>query len=421
MDRMSRPNVQRGDVLLEHAVARVDPVGMKVPQSTTAPRSALGGHGHSAAHDAADAGRESVRAALGGRAPAPGDLIIIFPSASYDLDALHAAAIDAAAPASVVGCTTVGAFTQDAQVPTGCVATHLIAGELAFGVCHVERDDADLAAVTRRAAETARDRAGAERYDSALLLLCDGLTPDQREVARGAYEVTSAVVPLVGGAAGDDLAFAATTTFGEGRALTNGIVCVWITSARAIGVGVGHGWRPFSKPMLVTRAEGAVISELDGLPALPAYLSERGAALLDGESFGERAMERPIGLPNANGGYDLRQIHLTTPDGGLVLTTGVSEQSVVQVMCSDDESLLAGAREAAENALAALDGPPELAVVFSCCTRVGLLRDRVGEEIEEISAALGGAPAGGFYTCGEFGRVAGSSGIHNSSVAVIAF
>jgi hypothetical protein len=157
------------------------------------------------------------------------------------------------------------------------------------------------------------------------------------------------------------------------------------------------------------------------LLALPPSPPETSPPLLDADSFGERAMERPIGLPNASGGYDLRQIHLTTPDGGLVLTTGVSEQSVVQVMCSDDESLLAGAREAAEDAMAALDGPPELAVVFSCCTRVGLLGARVAEEVGEISAALGGAPAGGFYTCGEFGRVAGSSGIHNSSVAVIAF
>jgi hypothetical protein len=253
------------------------------------------------------------------------------------------------------------------------------------------------------------------------MLLCDALAPDQREIARGAYEVTSAVVPLVGGAAGDDLLFQATTTFGEGRELTNGIVCVWVNSDGPIGVGVGHGWRLFSKPMLVTRAEGAVICELDGIPAMEAYLSERGAALLDGASFGERAMERPIGLPNAHGRYDLRQIHMPGPDGGLVITTGVSEQSVVQVMCSDDESLLAGAREAAEAAMANLDGPPRLGLVFSCCTRVPLLDARVGEEVEEISAALGGAPAGGFYTCGEFARVSGSSGIHNSSVAILAF
>jgi hypothetical protein len=394
---------------------------MTVPDAITSTHSALGGFGHSTAVDARDAGRESVRAALGGRGPAAGDLVIIFPSASYDLDALHAAAMEAAGPASVVGCTTVGAFTSDTQVPSGCVATHIASGDLSFGVCHVERDDADIAGVTHRAAETARDRAGEERYDSALMLLTDALTPDQREVARGAYEVTSAVVPLVGGAAGDDMRFEVTTTFGEGRALTNGIVCVWATSDRPIGVGVFHGWRPFSKPMLVTRAEGPVIHELDGLPALEAYLSVRGAALLDGASFGERAMERPIGVPNAHGRYDLRQLHLPTAEGGLVVTTRIPEQSVVQVMCGDDDSLLAGAREAAEGAMANLDAPPRLAVVFSCCTRIPLLGERVGEEVDQISATLGGAPAGGFYTCGEFGRVAGSNAIHNSSVAIIAF
>jgi hypothetical protein len=394
---------------------------MTTPHAISGASTALGGHGHSTSNDAATAGREAVLAALGGRAAAAGDLVIIFPSASYDLGELHAAAVEAAAPASVVGCTTVGAFTSEQQVPVGCVATHVASGELSFGVCHVERDDADLAACTRNAAETARDRAGEEGYDSALIVLCDALTPDQRELARGAYEVTSAVVPMVGGAAGDDLRFEATTTFGEGRALTNGIVCIWVNSDRAIGVGVGHGWRPMGKPMLVTRAEGSTICELDGLPALEAYLSERGAALLDAPSFGERAMERPIGLPNAHGRYDLRQIHLATEDGGLVLTTGVSEQSVVQVMCSDDASLLEGAREAAHAAAANLEAPARLAIVFSCCTRVPLLGERVGEEVEEISAALGGAPAAGFYTCGEFGRVTGSTGIHNSSVAIIAF
>ena len=105
-----------------------------------------------------------------------------------------------------------------------------------------------------------------------------------------------------------------------------------------------------------------------------------------------------------------------------MLPAGVSEQSVVQVMCSDDESLLAGAREAAETAMAELDGPPELAVVFSCCTRVGLLGDRVAEEVEEISATLGGAPAAGLL---HVRRVRPRHGLdaasHNSSVAIMAF
>ena len=393
---------------------------MTTPHVSSPAHSALGGHGHSVAADAREAGREAVHAALGGRTPAPGDLVVIFPSVSYDLEALHAGAMEAAGPAPVVGCTTVGAFTNQSQVPAGVVATHLAGGELSFGVCHVDCDAENIAGVTGRAAERARERAGEEGYDSALMLLCDALTPDQRELARGAYEVTSAVVPMVGGVAGDDLRFEATMTFGEGRMSSSGIVCVWINSDRAIGVGVGHGWRPIGRPMLVTRSDGPVIHELDGLPALDAYLAQRGAPLLDGPNFSARAMDRPLGLPNAHGGYDLRHIHNHTPDGGLVMTTGVSEQSVVQVMRGDGDSLLGGAREAAEAAMADLDGPPRLALVFSCCTRVPLLGARVGEEVEQISAAMGGAPAGGFYTLGEFARVSGSTGIHNSSVAILA-
>jgi hypothetical protein len=389
-----------------------------VPAVATA--KTLGGFGHSSAPDAELAGREAVAGALAGRAPADGDLVIIFPSASYDLEALHRGAMAEAGPAAVVGCTTVGAFTDEVQLSLGCVAAFLAADEASFGVCHVERDDADIAGSTRQAAETARERAGEEHPHDVLVLLCDGLTPDQREMARGAYEVTSAVIPMVGGAAGDDLLWKATYTFGEGRVLAKGLVAVWINSPRPVAVAVDHGWRPFGKPMLVTRAEGAVIYELDGRPALEAYLSERGAALKeDGRSFGEKCMERPIGLPNARGRYDLRQIHETVPGGGLVLTTGVPEQTVVQVMASDEDSLLEGARRAADAAAESLDEAPRLALVFSCCTRVPLLRERLAEEVDIISSCLGGVPAGGFYTCGEFARVTGSTGIHNSSVALL--
>ena len=63
-------------------------------------------------------------------------------------------------------------------------------------------------------------RPAGDRYpNSVLLLLTDGLTPDQREVARGAYEVTTAMIPFVGGSSGDNLTWDNTSTFGDGRVL----------------------------------------------------------------------------------------------------------------------------------------------------------------------------------------------------------
>jgi hypothetical protein len=131
-------------------------------------------------------------------------------------------------------------------------------------------------------------------------------------------------------------------------------------------------------------------------------------------------MERPVGLPNAFGRYDLRQVHERADGGGIVLTTGVPEQTVVQVMASDEESLLDGARQAAQAALRELEAEARVAIVFSCCTRTPLLRERRPEEVAVISSTLCGVPAAGFYTCGEFARVTGSTGIHNASVAILA-
>jgi hypothetical protein len=388
----------------------------------TGPQAVSCGVGHSRAVDSAAAGREAVRNALEGRVPAAGDLVILFTTVGYDVEALYAAAVAEAAPAGVAGCTSTGGFTHSEQVPHGCVAALVAADERSLGVCHVACDNDDIAGSARRAVAEARERAGDRYPHSVLLLLTDGLTPDQREIARGAYEVTTAVIPFVGGAAGDDLTWDGTYSFGDGRLMTNGIVAVWINSASPMGVSVDHGWRPAGKPMLVTRAGGTVVHELDGTPALAAYLAEQGGGLdpADPEFF-LKVLKNPVGLPNARGRYDVRQLHaFLPPGGGINFNTGVSEQSILQVMSADEEALIEGARRAAADAVSQLEGRARLALVFSCGSRVPLLGDRLRDEVEAISSALDGVPICGFYTYGEFARTTGSSGVHNSSVAVLA-
>ena len=381
--------------------------------------------GLSTTTDSDAAGRAAVRAALDGRVPTERDLVIIFASFEYDLEALYAAAMSEATPAQVVGCTSMGGFTHLDQVPNGCVATFLPGDERSFGVSHVPWNASDIAGSARAAGELARQRAGDRHPHSALLLLTDGLTPDQREVARGTYEVTGALTPFVGGAAGDNLLWECTSTFGEGRVLEHGILAVWINSAMPMSVSVGHGWHPAGRPMLVTRTAGTVVHELDGVPALEAYLAEVPDESIrelapDGAEFLRTRLENPVGVPNGRGRYDVRQLHAYLPEGGgLNFNTGISEHSILQVMNSDAESLLEGARHAAQDAMTVLDATPALALVFSCGSRVPLLGERASEEAQAISAALGGAPVCGFFTYGEFARVNGSTGVHNSSVAIL--
>jgi hypothetical protein len=390
--------------------------------STVAQQVTPSGVGHSHVAESEAAGREAVSMALAGHTPTADDLVILFTDPDYDVEAVYRAACAEAAPAGVFGCTSTGGFTHSEQVPGGCVAALLAADDTSFGLCHLECDEDDIAGSSRHAAEQARARAGDRFANSVLLLLTDGLTRDQREIARGAYEVTTAVIPFVGGAAADNLTWNNTHTFGDGRVLSRAIVAVWINSERPMGVSVDHGWRPAGKPMLVTRAEGTVVHELDGTPALAAYLAEQGGSLerTDVEFF-RKVMSNPVGLPNARGRYDVRQLHAFLPEGGGInFNTGVSEQSILQVMSTDDDALIEGARRAAEDAVRQLTGKARLALVFSCGSRVPLLGDRIRDEVTAISSALDGVPVCGFYTFGEFARTTGSSGVHNSSVAVLA-
>ena len=378
--------------------------------------------GHSEASDSQTAGREAVRAALRGRAAAAGDVVILFASAEYDIDELFRAASDEAAPAQVVGSTSTGGFTDEALVEHGCVAALLGADESSYGICHVERDEDDVAESARYAAQTARDRAGDRHPHSVLLLLADGLTPDQREIARGVYEVTTAVIPFVGRRCRRRPAVDAHLHLRRRSRPQQRDPRRVDQLGAPMGVSVDHGWRPTGKPMLVTRAEGTVVHELDGTPALDAYLAEQGDGLdRTDPDFFLKIMHSPVGCPSARGRYDVRQLHAFIPEGGgLNLNIGIAEQSILQVMSSDHEGLIEGARRAAQEAVEALSDPPRLLLVFSCGSRVPLLGDRVGDEVAAICSGLDGVSVCGFFTFGEFARTTGSSGVHNSSVAILA-
>src|SRR5207249_11601213 len=107
----------------------------------------------------------------------------------------------------------------------------------------------------------------ADRPHQALLLFVDPDGGDPQDVVRGAYSVVGAGVPLVGGGAGPGAPGLATLIHGT-DVRAGGVVAAAIGSDAPLGVGVRHGMRPVGEPLLITRAEGSRVRELDGRPAL---------------------------------------------------------------------------------------------------------------------------------------------------------
>jgi hypothetical protein len=386
------------------------------------------GQGSSTQTDPEAAARECVTAALAGRTPEPADLVIVHATAEYDPLRFFETVAEAAAPAQVVGCTAFAGFTSAVNVTVGAVALYVPAAELTFGVATADSVSADLRGAARRVTELARERAGGDGENSVLMMLTDGLAGDLREVVRGSYAVTGATVPLVGGAASEDLSMKATYQFADGKLMSNSLIAIWINSPHPLGIGVAHGWHPIGDPVTVTRAEANIIHELDGRPAVDVYLEQRGGDVsvaepgdTTGPTFARLTFDHPLGLANAAGTFDGRHILGRTQEGALVMFGHVSEQSVVQVLAGNRRELVEAAGSAAATAVQRLGGTPRGALVFSCAGRVMPLGEDLAEEAGAIRGPLGKAPFAGFFTYGEFARVTGSTGFHNATVVVLAF
>jgi hypothetical protein len=378
-----------------------------------------GGVGHSSAADPREAGREALLAATGAVQPAAGDLVVLFASVRYDLTELHAAVAELAAPAAVVGASTAGAFAGAVSVERGCVVAFLPGDGLSIGISHVAWDARDPAAAARLAADTARIRAGEDRPHSTLLLFTDAIGGHGRDFARGAYDATSALVPLVGAVAADDFEARATWTFGEGVARSQGVVAVWIDGDRPIGVGSAHGFRPVGCAHVVTKTDGRLVLELDNRPALDVYLGELGGRLPRSiAAEPDHIPAHPLGALTASGLHQICSVGLAGE--ALRSRLEIAEGTIVEVMTTDARGLVDGARSAAAEAVSHLGAPARLALAFGGVDRVALLGGADGAQVAGLVDGVRGAPLAGFNAYGQFARRIGPGGFHTSSVSVLA-
>ncbi len=380
--------------------------------------------GHSALAEAAAAGAQAAQAALAGRSAS---LLLVFASISYDLPSLLAAVSEAAGEhTAIVGCSSMGEFAARGATDDSVVIAAL--GGPGFEVrTQLSRD-----ASTRRresGMEAAAALASIDRPYRALMLLCDGLTFEHHDIVRGAYAVAGATVPLVGGAAADNLTFTGTYQFyGDGTGveiLSDVVVGVALGSDAPIGVGAAHGWRRNGEAMIVTSSTEGQIFQLDDDPALDVYMrliGEDRSIAEHPDKFHNSAYYHPLGLARRDG-EDIRVVHAANPvDGSLICLANVPQGALVWPMESDPDSLISAAGESCTQAVEMLGGAEPIGIVtFDCGARKVMLGyDNVRREVAEIARVAGDAPFCGLYTFGEIARTQGSRGMHHLTVAALA-
>jgi hypothetical protein len=380
------------------------------------------GTGSSTGTDSFASGREAASQAVAGLAGETPALVLVFTTPRYDLTALLAGIRSVTGAAHLVGSTGSGEILGDTYMGFGAGVAVMVlsAGPYSYGVASSGAIRGRLDEVGQTLVRAARDQAGRSRH-AAVVLLADCLSGDLQQLFHGAYRITGPRVPIVGGAAGDELKFVRTFVFHDGEAIESGAVALWIAGDEPFEVITRHGWEPIGVPLLVTRAEGVDIIELDGRPAVTVYEEQLGLAPgeLSAEAFWGTSVHHPLGLMQSDGSFIIRAARAKSPSGALRIQGCVPpEGGAVQVMASTPDKLI----DVTDEVGAIVGRRADLGALlsFSCAARGMLLGGRIAEEPQRLQKAAGDVPSFGIYCCGEFARTVGVLGTHNCTLTALA-
>ncbi len=250
-----------------------------------------------------------------------------------------------------------------------------------------------------------------------VFLLSDGLGVNGSALAAGVQSALDSEVVVTGGLAGDGPRFERTWVF-DGDSPRAGVIRAVGLYGDALVVGHGSrgGWSPFGVVRTVTRAEGNVLYELDGRPALDLYreyLGDRAAGLpATGLLF-------PLAVTDEHRTDIVRTILAIDDDArSLTFAGDVPVGAKVRLMRADNPALIDAAGEAAQ--AARVTESPVLGLAVSCVGRRLVLGESSEEEVEEALEHLPeGSWLAGFYSYGELSPASGTSCLlHNQTMTL---
>ena len=377
--------------------------------------------------DHKEAGKEAARTAvekLGGQKPA---ILFAYSSIQYDQEAVLKGVREVAGDILVVGGSAAGEITSWNTVFDGVNAMAIASDSIRFVAGIGEGVSKDSFEAGAKAAKAVVEKAGGQK-PNLFVMLPDGMTGNGAAIVDGVKSVLGENAAIIGGSLGDDYRFQKTFEYYQDQVLTDVVVGVGLYGKFSYGFGIKHGWEPVGLPLKVTKAEGAVLKEVDGKPALNVYEEYFGkdAAELVKEPLARMAYTYPIGM--AVEGSDellIRDPVIANAKGEISMAAAIPQGTTIRLMIGDRDKAIAAAKEAAHVAVNQLEGSePAFVLMFNCMARNKLLGVRCHEENQTVLGVIGkDVPMIGFYTYGEQGPLLGKKGtpayFHNETMTLV--
>jgi small ligand-binding sensory domain FIST len=366
---------------------------------------------------AIEAGAQA-RAALGRSA----DVALVFCSGAHlaapeaTLEGVH----EALDPPTLAGCGAGGVLGDGREVEEG-TAVAVWAAALGDGSAEAFHAEAlempDGVAVTGLA--ELEDATAAVLLPDPASFPTDGVLAELSRRAPG--------VPVLGGLSSGRTPDGEAALFIGDRVVSAGAVVVRFEGVEVLPC-VSQGAAPVGPELTVTAAEGNVIHELAGRPALG-----RLRDAIDELTELERGMVSNgllLGIVIDGGKPEYRQgdflvralVGADPEEGTVAVGAPVEPGTVVRMHARDARSADRDLREALGLRVEALGGAaPAGALVFSCNGRGRGMFGMPDHDATALSEELAGAPAAGFFAAGEIGPVGGDPFLHAFTATVAVF
>ncbi|MGZ8633528.1 MAG: FIST signal transduction protein [Solirubrobacteraceae bacterium] len=351
------------------------------------------------------------------------DLVVMFASGAHlaapesTLEAVH----EMLAPEHLIGCGAGGVIGGAREVEGG-TAVVVWAASLGDG------EASPFHATVEEIEEGSGALAGLPDLEGATgaILLADPFSFPTDAVLRFLSESTP-LLSLLGGVASAATAQGTPALFFGEELVDSGAVGVRLDGVEVLPC-VSQGAAPIGPELTITAADGHIILELAGKPALSKLreaiegLSDEDRDLVDGGLLMGIVVD-PNKPDYIQGDFLVRGLVGADPDTGQVAVgTNVRLGQVVRLHARDAGSADRDLREALGMRMQALGGrTPAGALVFACNGRGRGMFGTADHDAEAIAFELAGAPAAGFFAAGEIGPVGGEYFLHGFTATVAVF
>jgi hypothetical protein len=391
------------------------------------------GVGYSFHKNPLEAGKEAAVNAMNQAAIEVPDFVFVFATVGYSQDILIGAIRKATSEAPLSGCSGEGIIAQDtvSESNFGVAVMAIKSDELRF-------NNAFATGLGRRS-DIAGELLAAEinpflSPDSMVcLLFADGLFFNF-DTFRTTFEKSIChqnPLPILGGLSADNWSTQRTYQYHDDHVFSEGVSCVIMSGNVNIAYGVNHGCVPVGTKRTITRSDGNIIYEIDGLPALEAmkdYFEENWRSQWNKTSINLcLGFKTPENIRQNYEEYIVRYMMAKNDqEGSVTIQSDVVDGTDLWMVRRDTELITKGLRELSSHLKDKVgNGKPKFVLQFECAGRGKvMLRERVKMElISSLQKEMGGdVPWIGFYGYGEIGPVADNNCFHNfTSVVTVVY